>query len=83
MPSAAIDSFKLPFAAPLLATLADGRVVETSSYRAIVLWDGDRRDALVVACDGGPLVGMSLLYGFDLRVEAVDGGTVTIERRNQ
>jgi predicted aspartyl protease len=81
LPGTIIESLALSFEAPLLATLADGRVIETKSYRAAVWWDGVRREVLAVACDGGPLAGMSLLYGCDLHVEAVDGGTVRIERR--
>lgn len=82
LPPALVTAMGLPFAAPLLAALADGTVVELSCYRAAVHWDGQRRDVLVVACDGRPLVGMSLLYGYDLHIEAVDGGLVTIERRD-
>ena len=82
LPLAIITAMDWPFAAPLLATLADGIIVETSCYRAAVLWDGERRDILAVACDGGPLIGMSLLYSCDLHVEAVDGGLVTIQRRD-
>jgi hypothetical protein len=33
----------------------------------------------VVASDAEPLVGMGLLYGFKLQVEAVEGDRVTIE----
>src|SRR3954453_12366630 len=81
LPSDQIKTLDLPFAAPLLATLADGTVVETNSYRAAVMWDSQRRDVLVVACDGGPLVGMSMLYGCNLFLEAKDGGAVIIERQ--
>src|SRR2546423_508349 len=82
LPTGQIRAMNLPFAAPLLATLADGRVVETDCHRAAVVWDDQRREVLVVACDGGPLVGMSLPYGYNLYLEAMDGGLVTIERRN-
>jgi clan AA aspartic protease len=82
LPQGLIDDLHLPFAAPMLAALADGNVVETSSYRATVHWDEELREIFVVACDGGALVGMSLLYGHDLHIEAVDGGLVTTKRRN-
>jgi predicted aspartyl protease len=76
-----IELLGLPFEAKLLATLADGEDVETSSYNCTVFWDGQQLEALVIECDGGPLVGMSMLYGHHLHIEAVDGGLVTIERR--
>jgi hypothetical protein len=31
------------------------------------------------AAETDPLVGMGLLYGHEVRIQAVDGGTVTIE----
>jgi clan AA aspartic protease len=82
LPPNVIDDLDLSFAAPMLATLADGSVVETSSYRATVLWDGEYRDVFVLAFEGGALIGMSLLYGFDLHVECVDEGIVTINKRS-
>ena len=51
-----INELGLSFEAKLVATLADGQTVETSSYRAKILWDGESREVLAVACDGGPLV---------------------------
>jgi clan AA aspartic protease len=76
-----IEDLQLTLAAPMLAELADGNVVETDSYRATVFWDGEPKDVFVVACAGDTLVGMSLLYGYDLHIEAVDNGVVTITKR--
>jgi clan AA aspartic protease len=83
LPPNVIDDLGLSFAASMLATLADGNIVETSSYRATVLWDGQKRDVFVLAFDGGALLGMSLLFGFDLHVECVEGGIVTINKRSE
>jgi clan AA aspartic protease len=79
LPSSLISLLGLPFEASTQATLADGRAVPMDYYRASVLWDGQDRAILVLAAEGGPLVGMSLLYGYDLRMRVVDGGLVTIE----
>ncbi len=76
-----IEDLGLKFETPLLATLADGNTIETSSYRATVVWDDESREILVISCDGGPLIGMSLIYGYDLKIEVVDCGLVTIEKR--
>jgi hypothetical protein len=46
---------------------------------ATVIWDGQFQVVDVAASEAEPLMGMSLLYGFKLQVEAVEGGTVTIE----
>ena len=40
---------------------------------------GDEQFKVVAASESEPLLGMSLLYGFKLQVEAVERGTVTIE----
>ena len=82
LPLSLINSFALPFAAPMLATLADGSVVETTSYRATIIWDEHPREVFVIQCAGEPLVGMSMLYGYDLRVEAIDYGLVTIQKHS-
>ena len=37
---------------------------------------------MVAASDADPLVGMGLLYGFKLQIEAIEGGRVTIEALN-
>ena len=36
----------------------------------------------MAASDADPLVGMGLLYGFKLQIEAVEGGRVIIEALN-
>lgn len=79
LPPDLVTALGLPFAAPTQATLADGSVAQMNYHRATVVWDGAPRSALVLACEGGALVGMSLLYGYDLYVQAVDGGIVTIK----
>ena len=48
-------------------------------YKAIVIWDGQLQVIDVAASEADPLVGMSLIYGFKIQIEAVEGGTVTIE----
>jgi len=59
--------------------LADGSLHLFDVYAATVIWDGQARTVEIDAADSEPLVGMSLIYGYDLRIQAVDGGTVTLE----
>ena len=80
LPPALVAALRLLFAAPTQATLGDGSVVVMNYYRATVVWDGVPRNVLGLAAEDGPLVGMSLLYGYDLYIQAIDGGTVTIKR---
>jgi hypothetical protein len=60
--------------------LAEGSFAWLGVYLASVDWDGNLVDITVLEAGGGPLVGMSLLSGFALYLEAVDGGSVEISR---
>ena len=59
--------------------LADGRLEETDIYETFVDWDGQLVGVETDAADSVPLVGMALMYGYDLNIQAVDGGTVTLK----
>ena len=61
------------------ATLADGAEVELRAYEVTVLWDQEERILEALQTDGDALIGMSLLQGYDVRIQVVDGGTVMIE----
>jgi hypothetical protein len=52
---------------------------EFDIYAATVIWDGKPRRILVQSIDTTPLIGMELLFGYDLRVRVVTGGSVQIE----
>jgi clan AA aspartic protease len=80
LPTAQIAALALPLGGSMRVTLADGSKVELDVYTVEVMWDGQWRSVSVLEANGGPLVGMSLLYGYDLRVQVVDGGLVTIDR---
>ncbi len=79
LPRDLVDALHLPFAGNRRATLGDGSVVELDMYLAVVVWNGQERDVLALQADGGPLVGMALLYGSRVLLDTVDGGPVTIE----
>jgi clan AA aspartic protease len=79
LPPDLISRLGLPLGGSTRATLADGTSIALSSYRASVLWDGHWRPITVLEAAGGALAGMSLIYGFRLTIEALDGGAVTIE----
>lgn len=62
-----------------LATLADGQVVEFNIYIARAAWHGQQRDMVTFESESEPLIGMTMLKGSRLTLEAEEGGEVTIE----
>lgn len=83
LPMELIDELGLSYAAPTKATLAGGQVVEVDYFRATIAWDGQERAALVLELSGTPLLGMGLLDGHRLTLDAVPAGHITIERLSQ
>jgi clan AA aspartic protease len=83
LPPDLIGALGLPFREVAEFSLADGTAIQLSLFRARVQWGGGFRDVLVAESDGGALVGMALLKGHRLTLEALDGGKVTIEPLGQ
>ncbi len=79
LPPALTALLGLPFWINEQAILADGQAVLLPVYRAKVLWNGVTRDVLAMVTGDDPLIGMALLDGHRLTIDAVDGGPVTIE----
>lgn len=80
LPPSLIAALGLPFRSRGSAVLAAGSEAQFDIYAATVVWDGTSRHILVEAADTDPLIGMRLLYGFNINIQAVDGGKVTLER---
>jgi len=59
--------------------LADGSETSFDIHEASVIWDGRSRLVSTDAVDSDPLIGMTLLEGYELTVQAVVGGNVSIE----
>jgi clan AA aspartic protease len=78
LPPAVAAGLNLPLRGSRDSFLADGSVVSLDAYRVGVEWEDRVRVVPGLAAEGGPLVGMSLLRGNELRIEAVDGGEVVI-----
>lgn len=79
LPLSIITDLGLPWHYRDVGTLGDGSEVIFEIYKGSAIWDGQSQIIDVAASDSDPLVGMSLLYGFKLQIEVVEGGTVTIE----
>jgi clan AA aspartic protease len=59
--------------------LGDGSTCIFDVYRGLVLWDGALRRIDINESDTEPLVGMSLLYGYRMQLDAIEGGTVIVQ----
>ena len=79
LPHEIIVALNLPWTGIDRGTLGDGSEVTFEVYAAIVIWDGQYRNIPVNEAETDPLIGMSLLYGYDLQIRAVEGGNVTIK----
>ena len=79
LPPAIVTALGLPLIGRGRAVLANGSEDVFNVYEVTVLWDGQPRVVETDAADTDPLVGMSMLCGYQLLVQAVDGGAVTIE----
>jgi clan AA aspartic protease len=79
LPSEIIGELDLSWTGIDRGTLGDGSEVTFEVYAAKVIWDGEYRDIPINEAETDPLVGISLLYGYDLHIQTVEGGDVTIK----
>jgi len=79
LPVSLIDVLGLPYLRRERVMLSNGNIEECAVHEGVLLWDGQERNILIQATDGGPLLGMSLLHGHKLMIFVEDGGNVTIE----
>jgi clan AA aspartic protease len=78
LPLADITALGLPWRRRGRALLADGTESVFDIYEATIVWHGIPRRVAVDAADIDPLVGMRLLNGYELTIQAVVGGQVRI-----
>jgi clan AA aspartic protease len=79
LPLTVIDSLNLNLYSREEGILGDGSTCIFDVYSGLVIWDGEYRYIDVNASETDPLVGMSLLYGYRIQLDAIEGGTVTIQ----
>lgn len=80
LPPHMIARLGLPWQRLVRAILADGSEIVTAVYEANLLWDGQRVTISVSEANADPLVGMSLMYGYELVLPIVDGAAFTLRR---
>jgi clan AA aspartic protease len=71
LPQSTITTLGLPWHFRDVGTLGDGSEAIFEMYKATVIWDGQIQVIDVASSETEPLVGMSLLYGFKVQIEAV------------
>jgi clan AA aspartic protease len=78
LPADVVARLGLIYEATTQLVMADGRPIRTDVYGATVIWDGVEREIRVQEGGDESLVGMSLLHGFRVTLDVVDGGAMTI-----
>jgi len=64
------------------AILGDGSECIFNVYEAVVLWDGAILTIPIDEADSEPLIGMSLMEGYQLTIQAIEGGRVELYKLN-
>lgn len=79
LPSDIISTLGLSWEGRDVATLGDGTSCTFEIYIGLVIWDGQYREIYINEAETVPLIGMRLLRGYDLRIQTIEGGIVTIK----
>ncbi|MCY7277337.1 MAG: clan AA aspartic protease [Phormidesmis sp. CAN_BIN44] len=78
LPSAVITTLDLTWYMQQEGVLGDGSLCTFNVYEALVIWDGQVRSVEINESEADPLVGMGLLEGYELKIQAIAGGLVAI-----
>ncbi len=62
------------------AILGDGSECIFNVYEAVLVWDGNLLTIPIDEADSEPLVGMSLMEGYQLMVQVFEGGRVELSK---
>jgi clan AA aspartic protease len=79
LPSNLITELDLPWSASDIVTLGDGSETLFDLYAATIIWDGQYREIDIAESETEPLIGMAMLYGYRLQINALEGGIVKVE----
>jgi len=79
LPSAAVTLINLPFLYELPANLANNSWVDIPVHEALIIWNGEERVVNVLATGKRPLLGTGLLNGYELSIQFIESGLVTIQ----
>ena len=76
---ALISELGLSSHGPVEAVLGNGSCVTLQRYLGAVIWHGTQRTTVILEAEGEPLLGMALLRGSRVTIDAQPGGTVNVE----
>jgi len=79
LPSATIAHLGLTWYMQEEGILGDGSVCTFNVFEASIIWDGQVKAIEINDSETDPLVGMGLLEGYELNLQAYSGGRVTIK----
>ena len=78
LPNNIITELDLPWSYRDRGTLGDGSEVLFDIYDAVAIWDGKSQEIEVNSAETDPLIGMSMLRGYRLQIDTIEGGLVII-----
>jgi clan AA aspartic protease len=78
LPASVITNLGLTWYMQQEGILGDGSLCMFNVYEGSVIWDGQIRSVEINESEADPLVGMVLLEGFELKIQGVAGGLVTL-----
>ena len=78
LPSTTITTLGLTWYMQQEGILGDGSLCMFNVYEASVIWDGQVRSVEINESETDPLVGMGLLEGYELKIQGIASGLVTI-----
>ncbi|MBR8828460.1 MAG: clan AA aspartic protease [Gomphosphaeria aponina SAG 52.96 = DSM 107014] len=78
LPSTVIIALGLTWYNRQESLLGDGSLCMFDVYEASIIWDSQVRTIEVDQADTDPLIGMGLLEGYELKIQGIEGGIVTI-----
>lgn len=79
LPGYLISRLGLRWVEDRIVRLANGDLVLSDIYEALVDWDGTIRQVRVHQVETDPLIGTELLDGYEVKIQFRDGGSVVIE----
>ena len=80
LPQAIIDSLNLIRSSDIVATLADGTTRVLARYATWIQWHDQPREIVAISLESELLIGMKLMQGSNLNVDAIPSGQVTITK---
>jgi clan AA aspartic protease len=79
LPPATISALDLTWRGSEEGILGDGTAQMFDVYSATIIWDGEYKTIKINESEADPLLGVGLLYGYEVCIQTISGGAVTIK----